>query len=56
MSGTLRALTPEDIGYVFSTPILPDFLTGREFLKFFMEINRDKIRIPIKRSTIISIW
>ena len=43
-SGTLRALTPEDIGYVFSTPILPDFLTGREFLKFFMEINRDKIR------------
>ena len=44
VSGTLRALTPEDIGYVFSTPILPDFLTGREFLKFFMEINRDKIR------------
>lgn len=43
-SGTLRELTPEDIGYVFSTPILPDFLTGREFLKFFMEINRDKIR------------
>lgn len=42
VSGTLRALTPEDIGYVFSTPILPDFLTGREFLKFFMEINRDK--------------
>ena len=44
VSGTLRALTPEDIGYVFSTPILPEFLTGREFLKFFMEINRDKIR------------
>lgn len=43
-SGALRELTPEDIGYVFSTPVLPDFLTGREFLKFFMEINQDKIR------------
>ena len=51
VSGTLRALTPEDIGYVFSTPILPDFLTGREFLKFFMEINRDKIQMCIRDRT-----
>lgn len=42
-AGTVRTLTPEDIGYVFSTPVLPDFLTGREFLKFFMEINQEKI-------------
>ncbi len=34
-----RALTAEDIGYVLSTPVVPEFLTGREFLKFFMDIH-----------------
>jgi ABC-2 type transport system ATP-binding protein len=34
---------PEDIGYVLSTPNVPEFLTGREFLKFFLEINDKKI-------------
>ncbi|MFZ2537919.1 MAG: ABC transporter ATP-binding protein [Oscillospiraceae bacterium] len=38
-----RLLLPDDIGYVFSTPILPDFLTGYEFLKFFTDINKDRI-------------
>ena len=37
-------LTTEDIGYVISTPTVPEFLTGREFLKFFLEINKDKIK------------
>lgn len=32
-----------DIGYVLSTPIVPEFLTGREFLKFFLEINKKQI-------------
>ena len=27
-------MKPEDIGYVLSTPTVPEFLTGREFLKF----------------------
>ncbi len=36
-------LSEEEIGYVFATPILPEFLTGYEFLKFFMDINREKI-------------
>lgn len=36
-------LRGEDIGYVFSLPILPEFLTGYEFVKFYMDINRDKI-------------
>jgi len=36
-------LREEDIGYVFSLPILPDFLTGYEFIKFFMDINREKV-------------
>ncbi|SHH52087.1 ATP-binding cassette domain-containing protein [Clostridium grantii] len=31
------------VGYVFSEPILPDFLTGYEFVKFFIDINKDKI-------------
>ena len=39
-----RKIKPEDIGYVLSTPVVPEFLTGREFLKFFIDINKDKIR------------
>ena len=38
-----REITSNDIGYVLSTPIVPEFLTGREFLKFFIDINKDKI-------------
>lgn len=38
-----RLLREEDIGYVFSLPILPEFLTGYEFVKFYMDINREKI-------------
>ena len=41
--GVRRPLRPEDIGYVLSTPTVPEFLTGREFLKFFLDINRDAI-------------
>ena len=36
-------IKPEDIGYVQSTPVVPKFLTGREFLKFFIDINKEKI-------------
>lgn len=36
-------ISTSDIGYVVSTPIVPEFLTAREFLSFFMEINKDKI-------------
>jgi ABC-2 type transport system ATP-binding protein len=32
------------IGYVFSESVLPDFLTGYEFLRFFIDINKDKIQ------------
>ena len=31
----------EDIGYVLSTPNVPEFLTAREFLKFFIDINKN---------------
>jgi len=36
-------LESADIGYVLSTPNVPEFLTGREFLKFFIDINKDRI-------------
>lgn len=41
--GVTRKIESEDIGYVLSVPVVPDFLTGREFLKFFIEINKEKI-------------
>ena len=39
-----NSLKIEDIGYVISTPTVPEFLTGKEFLAFFLEINKDKIK------------
>ena len=42
--GSYRNIKPEDIGYVLSTPNVPEFLTGREFLKFFIEINEKRIK------------
>lgn len=44
--GIRRDVKTEDIGYVLSTPTVPEFLTGREFLKFFMDINEDSIKDP----------
>lgn len=44
--GVRRAVAAEDIGYVLSTPTVPEFLTGREFLKFFVDINRASIPDP----------
>ena len=32
---------PEDIGYLVSTPTVPEFMTGREFLKFFLDVHED---------------
>lgn len=44
--GSRRELKAEDIGYVLSTPTVPDFLTGREFLQFFLDINEKSISQP----------
>ena len=41
--GREHALMESDTGYVFSTPILPEFLTGYEFIKFYMDVNEDRI-------------
>ena len=39
-------LQAADIGYVLSTPTVPHFMTGREFLRFFMDIHADGIMNP----------
>ena len=44
--GMRREVLAGDIGYVLSTPTVPEFLTGREFLKFFLDINEKNIREP----------
>lgn len=40
----VNQLKTSDIGYVVSTPIVPEFLTGREFLQFYLDINKDKVK------------
>lgn len=39
-----KNIEAEDIGYVLSIPNVPEFLTAREFLKFFLEINQHRIK------------
>lgn len=36
IDGVCQDLTADRMGYVLSTPAVPEFLTGREFLKFFL--------------------
>lgn len=42
--GKKKKLDYDDIGYCFSEPVLPDFLTGYEFIKFFIDINKEKVK------------
>lgn len=42
--GLEENIDSSNIGYVYSDPILPDFLTGYEFIKFYIDINRGKIK------------
>jgi len=39
-SGIERELAFDDIGLVSASPVLPEFLTGYEYVKFFMELNQ----------------
>jgi ABC-2 type transport system ATP-binding protein len=43
IDGQESELSNDHIGYVFSTPILPEFLTGYEFIKFYIDINKNNI-------------
>ncbi|SHI82833.1 ABC-2 type transport system ATP-binding protein [Clostridium cavendishii DSM 21758] len=42
--GNIEDIDYSKVGFVFSDPVLPEFLTGYEFLKFFIDINKDKIQ------------
>ena len=53
--GVIKNLESDDISYVYSDPILPEFLTGYEFIKFFMDINKEKIDESIKIETYFDI-
>lgn len=35
-----------EIGFVYTTPHLPAFMTAVEFVKFFIDINKDRIKEP----------
>lgn len=37
-------LDDSEIGFAYAEPILPEFLTGYEFIKFYMDIHKDKIK------------
>ncbi|MBO7401711.1 MAG: ABC transporter ATP-binding protein [Lachnospiraceae bacterium] len=43
-NGNKRDLLPEDLGYVISEPMVPEFLTGREFVKFYIDVNKKHIK------------
>ena len=42
-NGEKKKIEAQDIGYVLSTPNVPEFLTGREFIQFFLDINKERI-------------
>ncbi|WP_010277669.1 ABC transporter ATP-binding protein [Paenibacillus senegalensis] len=42
--GQKTALKDTEVGYVYSLPILPDFLTGYEFVQFYLEANPGKLQ------------
>ena len=44
IDGQNKELSIEDLSYVYSSPVLPDFLTGYEFIRFFMDINKEKLK------------
>lgn len=53
--GTMQLLDEADdnvynynqIGVAYSVPVLPDFLTGNELVKFFVDVNKDKLNADI---------
>ena len=42
--GVKRDLIIDDLSYVYSSPVLPDVLTGYEFIRFFMDIDKEKLK------------
>lgn len=46
-NGETKPVDFDMMGYAFSTPVLPEFLTGYEFIKFFLDIHKGKIENPL---------
>ena len=46
-NGENRPVNFDMMGYAFSTQVLPEFLTGYEFIKFFLDIHKGKIENPL---------
>ena len=46
-NGETQPVDFDMLGYAFSTPVLPEFLTGYEFIKFFIDIHKEKIENPL---------
>lgn len=46
-NGKTQQVDFDMLGYAFSTPVLPEFLTGYEFIKFFIDIHKEKIENPL---------
>jgi len=41
--GAPRPAADGDIGFVYAEPHLPEFMTGQEYIKFFISINKNKM-------------
>ena len=42
-NGISRPLTFQDVGVVSASPVLPDFMTGYEFIHFFVKLNQEEL-------------
>lgn len=41
--GGLHSFSDLEVGLVHATPTVPDFMTGYEFIKFFIDMNKEKM-------------
>lgn len=48
--GKERKVEFEDIGLVSASPVLPDFLTGYEFIHFFKKLNAGKLQTEERKT------
>ena len=42
-NGEMRKLSFADVGMVSASPVLPEFLTGYEFVNFFVKLNEEEL-------------
>lgn len=45
--GVIEPLARKDVGMLFSEPLLPDFVTGYEFIKFFCEAQQKEVAFDL---------